>query len=452
MSRLASGICLIVILVSILISSSKVQPVKALSPTIYILPDGSIQGTLGIRTFDNVTYFFAVSIVNQSIVVQRGNVIIDGKGHTLQGPGNGTGIDLFGIENVTIRNTRINTFDYGIALYSSFNNVVAGNNITANNYGGIGLVSSSNNNIAENYIIANNSCGIVLYSSSSNIIVGNNIAASNGYDIGLDCSSNNSIYHNNLVGYNAQTSADSTSRGNVWDNGYPSGGNYWGDYTGSDHNTTQTQTKLGSDGIGDTPYVIDQMNLDRYPLAQLWTPHNIAVADVVIAVGKTSDQTLFGEKAKAWINTTLVNRGCHSQTFTLTIYANLTQIASVAVNSMTVDTFAVISYLWNSSSFAKANYIINSQVTGVQGEANTADNAFRRNLLITILGDVNGDRRVNVLDIIVVATNIGLKDGANYTPYTIGWYNSMNSDANGDGTHNVLDLILCASHLGQHWS
>jgi len=44
---------------------------------------------------------------------------------------------------------------------------------------------------------------------------------------------------------------------NVWDDGYPSGGNFWSDYAGVD---------ADGDGIGDTPYLIDDNNRDRYPL------------------------------------------------------------------------------------------------------------------------------------------------------------------------------------------
>jgi len=56
---------------------------------------------------------------------------------------------------------------------------------------------------------------------------------------------------------------------NIWDDGYPSGGNYWSDYSGVDVN---------GDGIGDTPYIIDADNQDRYPLMHSWSPlpvHNI---------------------------------------------------------------------------------------------------------------------------------------------------------------------------------
>lgn len=51
-----------------------------------------------------------------------------------------------------------------------------------------------------------------------------------------------------------------------WDDGYPSGGNFWSDYAGADLYSGPYQNETGSDGIGDTPYVIDALNSDRYPL------------------------------------------------------------------------------------------------------------------------------------------------------------------------------------------
>jgi parallel beta-helix repeat protein len=55
---------------------------------------------------------------------------------------------------------------------------------------------------------------------------------------------------------------------NNWDDGYPSGGNYWSDYNGTDLYSGPYQNETGSDGIGDTPYVIDANNQDNYPLLQ----------------------------------------------------------------------------------------------------------------------------------------------------------------------------------------
>jgi len=74
---------------------------------------------------------------------------------------------------------------------------------------------------------------------------------------------------------------------NRWDNGYPSGGNYWSNYTGVDLHSGSNQDETGSDSIGDTACAIDVNNTDRYPLmapfsmfnAGTWngTPCNIDV-------------------------------------------------------------------------------------------------------------------------------------------------------------------------------
>jgi len=85
-----------------------------------------------------------------------------------------------------------------------------------------------------------------------------------GYGFYLESSDNNRIYHNSFIN-NSPQARDNGS--NYWDNGYPSGGNYWSDYTGVDNYMGENQNIPGSDGVGDTPYNISGgSNRDRYPL------------------------------------------------------------------------------------------------------------------------------------------------------------------------------------------
>ncbi|UCE39241.1 MAG: right-handed parallel beta-helix repeat-containing protein [Thermoplasmata archaeon] len=154
----------------------------------------------------------------------------------------------------------------GISISLSIGNTIKDNTFTFHFYA-IFLSSSNWNNIIGNNI-SNNVYGIRLdgISSQNNII--DNLVSNNGWGIYLQGSPNNRIYHNNIVDNNPTQAYDDRSD-NFWDDGYPSGGNYWSDYGGVDDYKGPMQNILGSDGIGDTPYVIDLDSQDNYPLMDL---------------------------------------------------------------------------------------------------------------------------------------------------------------------------------------
>jgi len=285
--------------------------------TIYIRADGSVEGTDKIQR-DGNTYTFTDNIYDQ-IVVQRDNTVIDGAGYAVQGTGafESKGIDLQQVSNVTIKNATIKGFYYGIHFNSTSYNILSGNNITANEWWGVFFMFSSNNNIVGNNItdnpqgirlyrssnnlilgntiknstdggidfwiscsnnsvyrnnIANNRNGIWIQESSKNVITGNKIV-DNELGIGLDYSSDNKVYHNNFVANDRQVEWIHALI-DIWDIGYPSGGNYWSDYNGTDMFSGPDQDMTGSDGIGETSYDIDENNQDNYPLMGMFSDFN----------------------------------------------------------------------------------------------------------------------------------------------------------------------------------
>jgi parallel beta-helix repeat protein len=190
-----------------------------------------------------------------SNIISGNNFSNDGYGIALYDSSNGNSISD---NNVTT------SAHAGILLPSSMENEVSRNNITDDEYG-VELVSSSNNTIVENYV-ANNSHGIALYESSNyNEIVGNTIQ-SNGWGFETDTSANNTIYHNNFIDNTPQVFFYESGYSNVWDMGYPEGGNYWSDQNSTDFHSGPYQNETGSDGIADAPYSIDSYNEDHYPL------------------------------------------------------------------------------------------------------------------------------------------------------------------------------------------
>jgi len=198
----------------------RVEKVQA-SGTIYISADGSVvPDTAPISTVDNVTYILT-SNINDSIVVERNNIVVDGAGYMAQGTGSEVGIDLSDRNNVTIQNIAIKKFLAGIGLLRSSNNTITGNYLTANNNHGIYLGSSSNYNSLFRNNITNNPYGIVLVDSHSNSISENNIT-NNGYGEYISWSSKNIVTANSVAknkrGVSLSNSPDNVLRDNSIDN------------------------------------------------------------------------------------------------------------------------------------------------------------------------------------------------------------------------------------------
>jgi parallel beta-helix repeat protein len=201
---------------------------------------------------------------------------------------NHNGIYITLSENNTIENNSINSnYEDGIESHQCVNNIYTANfisnhvwgivadmstwnefinNTIKNNKMGVHLGSNSRyNNISRNLILSS-WLGISLDSSRWNSVFENIITNSSYYGIRVYSTSySNKIFHNNFF-KNKNQAFDATNNGNYWDDGYPSGGNFWSDYTGFDNFSGPGQNISGSDGIGDTPYVIDPDSIDNYPL------------------------------------------------------------------------------------------------------------------------------------------------------------------------------------------
>jgi len=213
--------------------------------------------------YDSSTVAAAFYLINCSNFVVKDHVITN------------TTMVLCGVKNALVENI---TLPSPIVIYGSetptgllciecsnvtLNNNVIGHSVTNWRFG-INLVNCHNIEVVNN-LVFNNWCGIAVWSSSNNVIRLNNVSR-NYYGIAaVFGSSNNAVFHNNLL-YNVNQTFISDAYNTIWDAGYPSGGNYWSDYTGVDLYSGPYQNITGSDGIGDTPYIIDANNIDRYPL------------------------------------------------------------------------------------------------------------------------------------------------------------------------------------------
>lgn len=154
----------------------------------------------------------------------------------------------------------------GYALFiGSYNNTVEGV-VVRNSFGGV-FLDGGPGNIVRSSSFKNLIRGIKMGDvdeSRGNMIICNDFEDNENYVV-AQRAYDNKFHHNNFLG---QGFAYEEGR-NDWDNGYPSGGNYWADYVGNDTFRGPNQNFPGPDGIGDEPYkgIYDfgNGNYDNYP-------------------------------------------------------------------------------------------------------------------------------------------------------------------------------------------
>jgi parallel beta-helix repeat protein len=273
-----------VFLVLILVPTFLVVSADSQTPlsTVLIRADGSVSPSSAPIVQNGNTYTFTDNLY-AAIKIQKSNIILDGTGFTLSGPYNGTAMDVWligqgpdqlpngtlaqyvigidlvspSVEGVTIENLNVKNFSIGMYIWTK-NNTITGNGVS-DNIVGI-LLSGSNETVTKNYI-ANNQRG--LFFGFNNI----------GDIIPSDIVINHNDFENNIVQLNGCECKDYniSEAPHSWDDGRQ--GNFWSDYNGTDVN---------NDGVGDTRYVIDVLNQDRYPLMQ--TPVKIPIPATEIPI------------------------------------------------------------------------------------------------------------------------------------------------------------------------
>jgi parallel beta-helix repeat protein len=354
----------------------------------------------------------------------------------------------------SISGNSITNNEDGVYLYPLSNsNSVSGNSITANNGNGVYLDQSSSNSISGSNMIANNGKGIRLDVYSNNNTISENNITGNVDGIYLYYSSNNSVFHNNFVG-NQQPASTYESYGNLWDDGYPSGGNYWSDYSGVDVYRGPYQNETGSDGIGDISYVVDANNTDRYPLMNLWSPHDIAVLNV------TPSKTVVGQGYTMSINVTVENQGKWPETFNVTSSAfrmmpPAITIATLTVYNLAPETWKKLILTWNTAGFAKGNYTISAYAWPVPGETDLADNRLTDGwVMVTWQGDVTDENHLTppggVSDGKVDENDLWYFDAAFIDYYKIHRLDA-NCDFNNDGKIDEDDLWTFCGAFIDYW-
>ena len=172
----------------------------------------------------------------------------------------------------------------GFYFSYSHDNSVTNNQVHRNQDEGFLLAHANENVFTGNILYGNVDQGFDIDDGSGNTILRNNIIwTRTGYAIRIRASGNNTIHHNNFLDNSGQ--ANDNSDTTVWDDGTPSGGNYWSVFDEEAEGAYDNDTN----GIIDSAFDITGGDLqDRYPLtepADLFSPVADAGADQVVPQG-----------------------------------------------------------------------------------------------------------------------------------------------------------------------
>jgi len=248
---------------------------------------------------DNILFGVAVDSGSSKIIINNNTINQNTFAGIFVSSSSGNLVkDIFIEDNFLLSNGQGYWSNAGITIQDCINGIlIRNNNISYNNHSGIFASHSSGITLVNNFISKNHHYGLYLTSSSigrinnnfiinnrgryfvglSNLLFRNTMTNHEGIDIFQQDgnSQKNVIYHNNFIN-NTQNAMDYGN--NTWDDDYPSGGNYWDDYTGMDNYYGVDQNESGPDGIGDTLYNFsDGTNQDHYPLMLPYGMTNLTI-------------------------------------------------------------------------------------------------------------------------------------------------------------------------------
>jgi len=164
--------------------------------------------------------------------------------------------------------------------------------------------------------------------------------------------------------------------------------------------------------------------------------HDVAVTSVTSQTRAYSGFTVID----VFVNVT--NHGKFSETFSVTAFYNSTTIETQTVTNLAPKANATIILLWDITSVPLGHYTISAMATRVSSEIDLTDNSFTDgSIVITIPGNVDGDRDVDVYDLLLFSKAFSSDSSKpNWNP---------NCDFNNDKKVDDADLFALNNNYGK---
>ncbi len=175
----------------------------------------------------------------------------------------GDSIQVLASDRVNISENVMRHHLSGLGLYGASNVSVVGNVISLDAAGLV--VEGSRDLLVVDNLLAQDATGLQVEVLTNATFAGNGIEAT-AFGANVSDSSALRFVHNAFLN-DALNALDTNGTSDSWDGGYPTGGNFWSNYSGVDQCSGSLQNVCtGPDGIGDTPYAFETGATDHYPL------------------------------------------------------------------------------------------------------------------------------------------------------------------------------------------
>jgi len=156
--------------------------------------------------------------------------------------------------------------------------------------------------------------------------------------------------------------------------------------------TAPAQPGIYNVTITDHPYLIPYLS----QIQVLPTVHDVAVTNI------TTAEATVGQDLLVRINATVQNLGGYDEAFNVTVYANQTKIQTQST-TLTSQATEVLSFLWNTSSFALGTYAIKAEADQVPLEDNTSNNVLTTSYTLSAIPELP---HVSVFPLLIFSTTI----------------------------------------------
>jgi hypothetical protein len=169
----------------------------------------------------------------------------------------------------------------------------------------------------------------------------------------------------------------------------------------------------------------------------------VSIGDVAV-VNLRPVKDVVGQGYGVHVKVQVENQAALTETFTVSLYANNALIGAQAVTSLTAGATKTLTFLWSTTGWSKNAYTLKAVASAVPGETDTDDNTLTDgSVLVSLPGDLNGDKRVNTADLLMLARDlVNAIRGKPWNP---------NCDINNDGNCNSRDLTILLSNFGKSW-